>query len=70
MIWQGPEIDEGQPLEVLGRDECVELLTHGVGTKLNAIVGGADVAFEVGDSRSLSSLGLERGGAWPRPARR
>jgi nitroimidazol reductase NimA-like FMN-containing flavoprotein (pyridoxamine 5'-phosphate oxidase superfamily) len=24
-----PAVDEGQPLEVLGRDECVELLTHG-----------------------------------------
>jgi len=83
---QDQEIDEGQPLEVLGRDECVELLTYGsfvgrlglivderplilpvnymvdrgtvvfctaAGTKLNAIVGGADVAFEVDEHRSL-----------------
>jgi uncharacterized protein len=78
------EIDEGQSLEVLDRDECVELLTHGSfvgrvglvvegrplvlpvnymidrdtivfctagGTKLNAIIGGADAAFEVDESR-------------------
>lgn len=83
-------IDEGQPLEVLGRDECVELLTYGsfvgrvglvvdgrplilpvnymvdrgtvvfctaAGTKLNAIVGGADVAFEVDEHRSLRQAG-------------
>jgi nitroimidazol reductase NimA-like FMN-containing flavoprotein (pyridoxamine 5'-phosphate oxidase superfamily) len=85
-----PEIDEGQPLEVLDRDLCVELLTHGsfvgriglvvkgrplvlpvnytidretivfctaAGTKSNAITDGADVAFEVGDSRSLVHSG-------------
>lgn len=85
-----PEIDEGQPLEVLERQECVELLTHdafvgrlglipdgrplvlpvnyvvdrdaivfctGAGTKLNAITDGADVAFEVDDSRSLRHSG-------------
>jgi nitroimidazol reductase NimA-like FMN-containing flavoprotein (pyridoxamine 5'-phosphate oxidase superfamily) len=87
---QEPEIDHGQPLEVLDRDECVELLTHGsfvgrlglvvdgrplvlpvnyvvdrdtivfctaAGSKLNAIVGGADVAFEVDESRSLVHSG-------------
>lgn len=87
---QEPVIDEGQPLEVLGRDECIDLLTHGSfvgrvglvvdgrplvlpvnytvdgntivfctagGTKLNAIIAGADVAFEVDDSRSLRHSG-------------
>jgi nitroimidazol reductase NimA-like FMN-containing flavoprotein (pyridoxamine 5'-phosphate oxidase superfamily) len=90
MTRQEPEIDHGQPLEVLDRAECVELLTHGsfvgrlglvvdgrplvlpvnymvdrdtivfctaAGTKLNAIVGGADVAFEVDESRSLVHSG-------------
>ena len=85
-----PAIDEGQPLEILGRDECVDLLTHGSfvgrlglvvdewplvlpvnymvdrgtivfctaqGTKLNTIVAGANVAFEVDDSRSLHHSG-------------
>lgn len=85
-----PDIDEGQPLDVLDRQECIQLLSHesfvgrlgiivdgrplvlpvnyivdgdavvfgtGAGTKLNAIVGGADVAFEVDDSRSLHHSG-------------
>jgi nitroimidazol reductase NimA-like FMN-containing flavoprotein (pyridoxamine 5'-phosphate oxidase superfamily) len=87
---QNPEIDGGQPLEVLARDDCVEFLTNGsfvgrlglvvdrrplvlpvnymvdrgtvvfctaAGTKLNAIVGGADVAFEVDEHRSLRHSG-------------
>jgi nitroimidazol reductase NimA-like FMN-containing flavoprotein (pyridoxamine 5'-phosphate oxidase superfamily) len=85
-----PEIDEAQQLEVLGRSECIELLTHesfvgrvglvvdgrplvlpvnymvdrgtvvfctAEGTKLNAVVGGADVAFEVDEHRSLRHAG-------------
>lgn len=85
-----PEIDDGQPLEMLDRDECVALLTDesfvgrlglivdgrplivpvnymvdrgtvvfctAAGTKLNAIVGGADVAFEVDKHRSLRQSG-------------
>lgn len=82
--------DEGQPLEILSRDECIELLTHesfvgrlgfvvdgrplvlpvnymvdrgtivfctAAGTKLNAIVRGTDVAFEVDEHRSLRHSG-------------
>lgn len=90
MARQEPDIDEAQRLEVLDRDECIELLTHesfvgrlglivdgrplilpvnymvdrgtvvfctAEGTKLNAIVGGADVAFEVDEHRSLHHSG-------------
>lgn len=85
-----PEIDEAQQLEVLDRNECIELLTHesfvgrvglvvdgrplilpvnymvdrgtvvfctAEGTKLNAVVAGADVAFEVDEHRSLRHAG-------------
>lgn len=84
------EIDEGQPLEVLDRAACIELLAHqgflgrlgfevdgrpmilpvnyvfeedavvfctAGGTKLNAIVNRADVAFEVDDSSPLHHSG-------------
>jgi Pyridoxamine 5'-phosphate oxidase len=44
MTRQEPEIDHGQPLEVLDRDECVELLTHGS-------------FLEVDESRSLVHSG-------------
>lgn len=85
-----PELDEAQPLEVLDRAACIELLAHhrfvgrlgfmidgrpmilpvnyifddnsvvfctAGGTKLNAVAGGADVAFEVDDSVSLHHSG-------------
>lgn len=85
-----PETDEGRHLEVMDRDECIELLTHesfvgrlgfvvdgrplvlpvnymvdrgtivfctAGGTKLNAVAGGADVAFEVDDNRPLHHSG-------------
>jgi uncharacterized protein len=90
MARQEPDIDEGQRLEVLERDECVRLLTYesfvgrlgllvdgrplilpvnymvdrgtivfctAGGTKLNAMVGGAEVAFEVDEHRSLRHSG-------------
>lgn len=90
MMGDDPEVDEGQRLEVLDRDECVELLTHesfvgrvalvvdnrplvlpvnymvdrgtivfctSAGTKLNTVVGGVEVAFEVDDNRPLHHSG-------------
>jgi nitroimidazol reductase NimA-like FMN-containing flavoprotein (pyridoxamine 5'-phosphate oxidase superfamily) len=86
----GPELDEGQRLEVLDRAACIELLARhrfvgrlgfvvdgrpiilpvnyifddtavvfcsASGTKLDAVAGGADVAFEVDDSVSLHHSG-------------